>query len=86
MAMNYEQDRDQAIKDLREQIDFLKEGMKAARSANDGKAYAALLRLYLPAQRDLLRLCREQENFEQTDELLDFQQGFSVTGRKVSDR
>ena len=49
--------------------------MAKARMNGDMKAYLSMLRLFLPAQKEYLRLRREQEGDAETDALLTFANG-----------
>jgi len=76
MIMNeYEKARDYAFDLLCEQLVYLKQEMAKARMNGDMKAYLSMFRLFLPAQKEYLRLRREQEGDGQTDALLTFANG-----------
>lgn len=72
MMNDYEKARDYAFTLLCEQLVYLEEEMAKARMNGDMKAYLSMMRLFLPAQKEYLRLRREQEGDAATDALLAF--------------
>ena len=72
MMNDYEKARDNAFTLLCEQLVYLEEEMAKARMDGDMKAYLSMMRLFLPAQKEYLRLRREQEGDAATDALLAF--------------
>lgn len=75
MNETYQIARESAINLLCEQLAYLEKEMAIARMAEDTKAFASLMRVFLPAQKEYLRLCREDEYSAQVDELLAFTGG-----------
>lgn len=75
MNETYQTAREGAINLLCEQLAYLEQEMAAARMSEDTKAFASLMRVFLPAQKEYLRLCRENEYSAQVDELLAFTGG-----------
>ena len=72
---SYEMELQLEVNFLYSELIFVEEQIEAARKDNDGKEYARLMRLYLPMQKNYLKLRAEQEaaeNAEQGDSLLAF--------------
>lgn len=72
---SYQNARESAINLLCEQLAYLEKEMAVARMSEDTKTFASLMRVFLPAQKEYLRLCREDEYSAQVDELLAFTGG-----------
>lgn len=64
-----------AIKQLYEQLVFMKSGIQQAQANNDMKGYLSIMRVYTPALKEYVRLCRENDIAERTDALIDFVNG-----------
>lgn len=61
MNESYEQELQQEINFLLAEIAFLQGEITDARKQNDTEAYARLCRVYLPMQKQYLKLCAELE-------------------------
>ena len=61
-----------AIAQLAEQLAYMDRELANARIEGDNKAFAALMRVYLPTMKEYIRLTREQAGERYTDELLEF--------------
>ena len=83
MPENYTDAREKAISELAGQIAFMSEAMAEAQKCGDMKGYCSIQRLFLPAQKEYLRLCAEKANCETTDALIDFNQGYNGTAVKA---
>jgi hypothetical protein len=83
MESNYSLERKFALDTLAEQVAFLVHEMAAARLVGDMKDYAALMRLYLPAQKEYLRLCAEEGQEGNTDALTEFTSKYDTEGLTV---
>ncbi len=68
----YQIESEKAIESLRRHVAYVQEEMEKARDKGDAKGYASLMRLYLPAQKQFLTLCREVDKKENVDVLLAF--------------
>ena len=75
MNDTYQFARESAMNLLCEQLAYLDKEMAVARMSEDTKTFASLMRVFLPAQKEYLRLCREDEYSAQVDELLAFTGG-----------
>ena len=58
--------------ELFDNLKYLKSEMGKARRSGNTKAFSSLMRLYLPAQKEYLRMLKEQDYSEYTDALTDF--------------
>ena len=70
----YENELQQEISFLYDELAYLQGEITDARKANDSDAYARLFRVYLPMQKQYLKLCAELEKqtFAEVDELAAF--------------
>ena len=72
----YEQELQEEINFLFNEIAFLQGEITNARNSGDTDEYARLMRIFLPAQKQYLKLCAEQEKRAQltdsTDPLTEF--------------
>lgn len=70
----YENELQQEISFLYDELAYLQGEITDARKANDSDAYARLFRVYLPMQKQYLKLCAELEKQTGTevDELAAF--------------
>lgn len=57
----YENELQQEINFLYDELAYLQGGITDARKANDSDEYARLFRVYLPMQKQYLKLCAELE-------------------------
>lgn len=69
MNEDYENELQQEISFLYDELAYLQGEITDARKANDSDAYARLFRVYLPMQKQYLKLCAELE--KQTDAEVD---------------
>lgn len=74
MNESYEQELRQEINFLLAEIAFLQSEITDARKVNDTDEYARLFRVYLPMQKQYLKLCAELEKLAcaEVDELAAF--------------
>jgi hypothetical protein len=77
MNEEYENELQQEINFLYDELAYMQKEIADARTNGDGKEYARLMRLYLPVQKNYLKMCAEQKALEtaesnQTDSLLAF--------------
>ena len=72
MQHNYDQARENAMTALFDNLEYLKSEMQKARESGNTKAVMSMTRQYLPAQKEYLRLLKEQDYSEYTDSLIDF--------------
>jgi hypothetical protein len=77
MNEEYENELQQEINFLYDELAYMQKEIADARANGDGKEYARLMRLYLPVQKNYLKMCAEQKALEtaernQTDSLLAF--------------
>lgn len=61
MSEAYEAELQQEINFLYDELAYLQGEITDARKANDSDAYARLFRVYLPMQKQYLKLCAELE-------------------------
>lgn len=64
-----------AIKQLYEQLVFMKSGIQQAQENGNMKEYLSIMRVYTPALKEYVRLCRESDIAERADALIDFVNG-----------
>lgn len=61
MNETYEQELQMAINSLYSEITYLQSEIENARSCADTDEYTRLMRVFLPVQKQYLKLCAEQE-------------------------
>lgn len=74
MQPNFEYELQEEIEFLYQELAFLQESIETSRTEGNTEEYTRLMRIFLPVQKQYLKLCAEQEKRLQaeTDELAAF--------------
>lgn len=77
MNGSYDEELQLQINTLLDDLVFTENQLRAARETLDTEEYARLMRVFLPLQKQYLKLCAEQENRLNDDETADELEAFN---------